>query len=118
MGLAPETPVSEKLSLGQILSIINLEGDYAARVMRAYYLAQDLLRESLGISPETNETHREYEVRVCKAAPYVTEPLHEIVELFELVSYTATRIEEDQCRLAVSALTRLFQEVENKTKST
>jgi hypothetical protein len=90
-----------------------MEKDYAARVVRTYYLTQDLLREGLGISPEINETHREYEDRVSKAAAGLTQPLHEIVDLFELASYTATRIGEDQCRLAISALTRLFQEVEN-----
>ena len=117
MDLLPKTPVSERLSLGQMLSRINLEKDYAARVKRTYYLTQELLREGLRISPEINETHREYENRVSKTAPYLTQPLHEIADLFELASYTSTRIGEDHCRLAVSALTRLFQEVENASKA-
>ena len=113
--LLPKTPVA-KLSLGQILSRISLERDYAARVIRIYQLAQELLREGFGVSPELNETHREYEDRVSKLmlpADYLSQPLHEIVDLFELASYGGTRISENQCRLAVSALTRLFQEVEN-----
>jgi len=109
-------PANEKLSLGQILSRINLEKDYGARVIRTYYLAQDLVKGRFGISPEINETHREYENRVSKAAAGLTQPLHEIVDLFELARYTSTRIDEDQCRLAITALTKLFQEVENTPK--
>jgi hypothetical protein len=106
------------LSLGGILANIDLERDYAAKVTRTYYLAQDVIRERLGISPEPNETHSEYCERVSKAATYLAEPLHEIVALFELASYGATGIGEDRCREAVSALTKLFQEVENRTKGT
>ena len=84
MDLLPKTPVA-KLSLGQILSRISLEKDYAARVMRIYELAQELLREGFGVSPGINETHREYEDRVSRLmlpADYLSQPLHEIVDLF------------------------------------
>ena len=106
-------PLPEKLSLDGMLASIDIERDYAAKVTRTYRLAQDLVRERLGISPETNETHREYCDRVMKTAAYIAQPLHEIVELFELAAYKATRIDEDQCRNAISALTKLFQELEN-----
>lgn len=106
-------PLPERLSLDGMLASIDIERDYAAKVARTYYLAQDLVRERFGISPETNETHREYCDRVMKTAAYIAQPLYEIVELFELATYKATRINEDQCRNALSALTKLFQELEN-----
>jgi hypothetical protein len=106
-------PISKKLSIAEMLSSINLEKDYATRVTRTYYLAQDLVKEKLDLPPETNETHREYCERVSKTAPFLTEPLREVAELFELASYTATPIDAAQCGVATGALTRLFQELES-----
>ena len=113
-----KTTFSPKISQLELVSSLNLEKDDAAKVTRAYYLAQDLITERLGLTPEKNETHREYFDRVTKTAGYLKEPLREIVELFELARYTPNSCDAAQSSQAAEALSRLFQEIESRTVKT
>lgn len=107
-------PLPSSLSQVQILSQINLEKDYASKVTRVYYLAQDLLSERLGLMPRDDETHREYLDRATKAAPSIKEPLQEVAELFERAEYTTGAMDKDQSRQATRALLRLLREIESR----
>lgn len=107
-------PLPKKISRPELLSIINLEKDQAAKVTRTYYLAQDLITERLGLAPEKNETHREYFDRVTKTATYLKEPLREVVELFEMVRYTPNPCDAAHSRQATLALLKLFKEIDSR----
>jgi hypothetical protein len=105
-------PMAEELSSEKIILAIEAERDHSAKIRRIYRLAQDVIGQGLEEVARESETHWEYYSRVIKRAPSLKVTLKRLVELFELVEYSAFPIDIAESREAEQAVLKLREEIE------
>ena len=108
----PSVPTVEMPSTAALISAIDAESDDAAKIRRAYGLAQDLIEGKLGVTPRGSETSNEYLSRMPEVAPSLNETLAQLVQLFELAEYSPYPIQSDQSKQSKDLLLKLREELE------
>jgi hypothetical protein len=109
-------PEMGEYSAEGLTSMIEAEHDHAAKVRRAYRLAQTMLGQKFHEEPHESETHWEYFHRVTKKAPNVEGSFKRLSELFELAEYSQAPMGRAQSEEALKLLLRMREElgVQNK----
>ena len=107
-----EKRARETFSREDFISEIKAESIHAARIRKAYSLAQVIINAKIGEPSRTGETHWEYFSRVTKLVPKINDTLRRLVELYELAEYSPYPIESTQSREATEVLLELREEIE------
>jgi hypothetical protein len=101
----------EEFSPETLISTINSQGLHAARIRKAYRVAQAMISQK-GEASRNSETHWEYFSRVTKSMPAITDNLRRLTEFFELAEYSPYPVERAQSMEATEVLLKLRDELE------
>jgi hypothetical protein len=110
--VAIEKPMKMEFSPESMISAIENETPYAARIRKSFFLAQAIIDQKIGESSRTGETHWEHFFRVTKSVPWISDTLKRLVKLYELAEYSPFPIEPAQSREATELLLELRQQIE------